>query len=383
LSEKQWRICGDFRAVNDNLRKSFYNTPRPIDLLEKMKGNKVFSLIDISRAFNQLPLSEQSKKYTTISTSSGLYSFQYLPFGIHSASFYFQRQIEILLSHLPFVTCYQDDICISSTDREIHKLHLEEVLSILASAGLVIALQKCRFFQSQITYLGYVFDGETIRPSQKNIDVILSWKRPKNVSTVRSILGCSNFYRHLIKNYADRTQHIRALTKKNARFHWSDECEKEFIDIQQSLTTSPCLTVFDPNLDLHLRVDSSLTQVGAILAHKIGNKFYPISYFSHTLPDSVKKLHINEIEAYGLIRALTYFDKYLDSGKQFTVHSDNHCVCWLLSNRSTNSKLIRWSMILLNYDCKLQYTSAQCLQDADCLSRSSFQPQKAIQVNFT
>ncbi|HLX52625.1 MAG TPA: hypothetical protein VKR58_01720, partial [Aquella sp.] len=47
LSEKQWRICGDFRAVNDNLRKSFYNTPRPIDLLEKMKGNKVFSLIDI------------------------------------------------------------------------------------------------------------------------------------------------------------------------------------------------------------------------------------------------------------------------------------------------------------------------------------------------
>ena len=91
-------ICGDYRlTVNSALTTEVYPLPRIEDLFASLPGGKVFSKLDLSHAYQQLKLDEESQKYCTINTSKGLYQFKRLLFGIASAPAIFQRTMENLL----------------------------------------------------------------------------------------------------------------------------------------------------------------------------------------------------------------------------------------------------------------------------------------------
>jgi len=123
------RLCGDYKVtVNPVMDVDQYPLPRPDDIFVTLSGGQHFTTLDLSYAYNQLLLDEESRKYVTINTPKGLYQYTRLPFGIASAPAIFQRTMDTLLQGIEGVACYIDDIIVTGKMAKEHLQHLEEVL---------------------------------------------------------------------------------------------------------------------------------------------------------------------------------------------------------------------------------------------------------------
>ena len=90
------------------------------DILTKLRGGKVFSKLDMSQAYIQLPLDSKSKKYVVVNTHKGLFQHNRLPFSISSALGIFQRAMDILLQDIPSVVVYFDEILVTGASNTEH-----------------------------------------------------------------------------------------------------------------------------------------------------------------------------------------------------------------------------------------------------------------------
>ena len=133
------RICGDYRlTINRTAKPDTYPLPRIEDLFATLAGGKSFTKLDLAHAYSQIPLSEASKQYVTINTHKGLYRYNRLPFGIAAAPSIFQRLMETLLQGIPHVSIYLDDILITGTSEDDHLKTLDQVLTRIELAGLLL-----------------------------------------------------------------------------------------------------------------------------------------------------------------------------------------------------------------------------------------------------
>ena len=161
----KFRICGDYKVtLNQVLLVEEYPLPTPEELFSTLAGGKIFSKLDLSQAYLQLPVEKESKKYLTINTHQGLYVYNRLPFGVASAPAIFQKLMDTVLQGVPGVTCYIDDILVSSADEDSHLLTLKEVFSRLEKHGFRLKLEKCEFLLKNIEYLGHVISKDGIQP---------------------------------------------------------------------------------------------------------------------------------------------------------------------------------------------------------------------------
>ena len=154
------RICGDFKLLNQACKLDKYPLPKIEDLFVKVAGGKAFTKLDLSQAYQQVPLAEESRKYVVINTHRGLFQYHRLPFGVSSAPGVFQRVMENLLKDIPGVVVYLDDILITGKTDNEHLATLEEVLQRLAAAGLHLKREKCTFLVPSVTYLGFKIDSQ-------------------------------------------------------------------------------------------------------------------------------------------------------------------------------------------------------------------------------
>ena len=117
----KFRICGDYKVtLNQVLLVEEYPLPTLEELFSTLVGGKIFSKLDLSQAHLQLPVEKESKNYLTINTHQGLYAYNRLSFGVASAPAIFQKLMDTVLQGIAGVTCYIDDILVSSTDEESH-----------------------------------------------------------------------------------------------------------------------------------------------------------------------------------------------------------------------------------------------------------------------
>ena len=151
------RVCGDYKVtVNPVLDVDKYPLPRPGDIFATLAGGKRFTTLDLSHAYNQLILDEESGKYVVVNTHRGLYRYTRLPFGIASAPALFQRVMDQILQGMEKVTCYLDDILITGNlDKEHLLKNLSEVLRRLQNHGVRLKLDKCCFMEDSVEYLGH------------------------------------------------------------------------------------------------------------------------------------------------------------------------------------------------------------------------------------
>ena len=148
------RICGDYKqTINKFSKTEIYPLPRVEELFATLSGGQSFTTLDLSHAYLQLELEEDSQELVTINTHKGLYKYKRLPFGVASAPAIFQRIMEATLQSLPMVCVYLDDILVLGKTQQEHLANLNEVLTCLESAGLCLKKEKCTFCQPQVTYL--------------------------------------------------------------------------------------------------------------------------------------------------------------------------------------------------------------------------------------
>lgn len=167
------RICGDYKVtINQVLKTDCYPLPLPEDLYSMLAGGKVFCVLDLSSAYQQVPLSEESKPLLTINTHQGLYEFQRLPFGIASAPALFQAMMDKILEGIPNVGCYIDDVIITGHSAEDCYTTATKVLKALSDHNITLKEEKCKFFRDSVVYLGHKVSEEGIYPTAEKIKAV-------------------------------------------------------------------------------------------------------------------------------------------------------------------------------------------------------------------
>ena len=156
------RLCCDYRKLNSKTIPDRHPLPRIQDMLDNLGGNKYFSLLDQSKAYHQLKLDPESRKYTAFITPWGFYEWVHIPFGLMSVPAGFQRFMEHCVESIrdEFVTPYLDDLIIYSATFEDHLNHLQQVFQRLRKSGIKVKASKCQVFKKEVSYLGRLVSSE-------------------------------------------------------------------------------------------------------------------------------------------------------------------------------------------------------------------------------
>ena len=379
------RICGDYKiTVNQALDVEQYPLPKPEDLFASLSGGKKFTKLDLSQAYQQLILEEESQKYVTINTHKGLYQYTRLPYGVASAPAIFQRVMDSILQGIPHVICYIDDILVTGSDDEDHLSNLSQVLQRLHQHGVRMKKAKCEFLKSSVEYLGHCIDTEGLHTTNSKLKAVADAPVPRNVQELRSFLGLLNYYGKFIPNLSSILHPLNSLLQQGQRWRWTSECDKAFKSAKKALTSSGVLIHFNPSFPIKLAADASAYGVGAVIAHvQPDGSEKPIAFASRTLSASERNYAQVEKEALALIFGVKKFHQYL-YGRKFTLVTDHKPLTTILGPKKgipslAAARLQRWAVLLSAYQYDIQFKPTKEHSNADGLSRLPLRNEKPTQ----
>lgn len=237
-----FRLCTDYRLINKQTDLFPYPMPRIDEIIDETGGCQWFSRIDLCKGYWQVPLKEDTKKFTAFVTPFDIYEYNRLPFGWKNSGAWFQKMMNGVLKNFIGIFCnvYVDDIIVYSRTREDHGEHLEKVLEALSAARLKINIKKSEFFCRKVVFLGRTFDGRTKGTKEESVQRIKKLTKPYDVHSLRVFLGLAGHFRAFIEDYARKTKCLTALTQKGIPFVWSNECEKSYLELVSHLIR-PCI----------------------------------------------------------------------------------------------------------------------------------------------
>jgi hypothetical protein len=102
---------------------------------------------------------------------------------------------------------------------------------------------KCEFWLERISFLRHVISKEGITVDAKKIEALVDWERPTNAHEIRSFLCLAGYYQHFVEGFSKLFGPLTALTKKNARYEWTNKSEHSFQELKQRLVTALILTL--------------------------------------------------------------------------------------------------------------------------------------------
>ncbi|XP_055701773.1 uncharacterized protein K02A2.6-like [Phlebotomus papatasi] len=369
------RICGDYSTgLNEVVEPHNHPIPGPDELFAKFANTRVFSHIDLSDAYLQIPVDEESSQILTIHTTRGLFKFHRLPPGIRCAPGIFQELVEKMLAGIDNVIVYFDDICVATNSEKENLSTVKKVLQRLQEFGFHVRMEKCKFFSPTIKFLGVIVDETGLRADPEKISAIRDMPAPKNLPELRSFLGAIQFWGKFIKSMSDLRAPMDALQKKGVSFQWTAECQKSFDKFKEILSSPLLLTHYDPKLPILVAADASQNAIGGVAYHQ-----YPdgsLKAFYHTsrkLTDTEKRYSQIEKEGLALIHAVKKFHRFI-YGRKFTLYTDHKPLLSIFGSQKgipvhTANRLQRWALVLLGYHFDIKYTSTQNFGHADVLSR--------------
>src|SRR5882757_8925438 len=200
-----------------------------------MRGEKVFSKIDLRSSYHQVRIKDEDIHKTTFKTRYGHYEFVVVPFGLTNAPATFMCLMNNVFSKYldKFVLVFLDDILIYSKNEEEHEEHLSMVLKFLKEHKLYYEL-------------GHIISKEGIHVDPEKIESIMNWPTPRNVTNVRYFMGLARYYRRFIEGVSKVAHAITSLQKKGMKFEWTSRCEEIFQRLKSLLTSALVLKVADP-----------------------------------------------------------------------------------------------------------------------------------------
>lgn len=380
---KRYRIVVDFRALNTITKSFIYPIPLINEILDNIGESSYFSSLDLKSGFYQVPIDPRDAQKTAFSTPRGHFEFTRMPMGLKNSPSTFQRLMNSIIYEIGDVQAfvYLDDIIIFGKNAKEHNHHLKKVLNALRKHNLKIEPGKCQFLKNEIQYLGHIISKEGIKPTNANIKVIQGLKPPKTIKEVRSFLGTVNFYGKFIPDIAGKRKPLNDLLKKNVKFVWSDDCQRAFEELKESLISEPLLVRPNYKDTFVLTTDASDYAVGTVLSNE-KTIDRPIAYASRALKDSEKRYHTIEKELLAIVWAIEYFRHYIFNQK-FIIYTDHRPLIAIDRLKETSPILTRLRLKLIGIECDIRYKQGRENIVADFLSRINTPEQEEIQAAVT
>ena len=292
------------------------------------------------------------------------------PYGISNLPFTFQSFINNILQGLLYKCCisYLDDIIIYSKSRDEHIRHIDQILTRIQNANITINTKKSEFGKSRISYLGMVFDKNTMQIDKGKLEIINKCVAPKSVRELKSFLGMVGFLRRFIKNYSKITAPLNQLLRKDTIYKWTTVHEESFQKLKTLLMSEPILKLPDFDREFIIITDASTLAIAYILMQKDDdNKMHVIGYGGRNLREQEIRYTITELELLAIRYAIDENKHYLVNN-HFTVITDHDCLKYLHTAKLNNPRIYRWSIFLEAYNFDIIYKQGKT-NPADYLSR--------------
>ncbi len=177
---------------------------------------------------------------------------------------------------------------------------------------------KCNLLSRKVHFLGHVISEGQVGTDPAKVEQVVHWPTPQNVGEVRSYLGLVSYYRRFIPQFSEVAAPLHALTGKNTRFHWTEECEVAFRVLKEKLTTHPVVAMPDDVGEYVLDTDASNLAIGAVLSQVQEGQEKVIAYASRTLNAAERNYCVTRKELLAVIYFTKHFKHYL-LGQEFLV----------------------------------------------------------------
>ena len=222
LKEKLY-FCMNYWDLNVITVKNQYSLLLISETLNHLSWAKIFIMLNIIFAFNQLWIKEEDEALIVFCTQFKLFEYLVMLFNLCNEFVSFQKYINNTLhEHLnKFCTAYLNDILIYFDNELKHEIHVKLILWKLQEADLQINIIKCKFHVTQVLYLELIIIIEKIKMNSFKINIIVNWLILINVKDIQSFLNFTNFYRRFIYDYSRIAISLTRLIRKDVLFVWS------------------------------------------------------------------------------------------------------------------------------------------------------------------
>nr|GFA80794.1 reverse transcriptase domain-containing protein [Tanacetum cinerariifolium] len=360
--------------------------------------------------WNPIDLKDQEK--TTFTCPYGTFAYKRMPFGLCNAPETFQRCMMAIFRDMIEQTMevFMDDFLVFGNSFSTYLTNLEKMLKWCEDTKLALNWEKSHFMVKEGIVLGHKISKKGIEVDKAKIEVISKLPHPTTVKGIRSFLEHAGFCRRFIKDFLKISRPMIHLLEKNSPFIFSNECIQAFRILKDKLIEAPiliapnwdqpfeliilkdklieALILIAPNWDqpCELMCEPSDYAVGAVLGQRVEKHFRPIHYASKIMNQAKTNYTTTEKEMLAVVYAFEKFRSYLIMNKSI-VYTDHSALKYLFAKKDAKARLLRWILLLQEFDFKVIDTKGAENYAADHLSRlenpyeNVFDP-KEINENF-
>ena len=278
-----WKLVVDYRGLNEQTEHDSYSLPLIDSILQKQQKKGILTVLDLKHRYHQMPLHEDSRTCTAMSTPLGPMQWKVVPMGAKNGNAAFQRMMKDLLQPVrdcadPFV----DGIIIGSgtenmTDDKLiqaHEKDLRQVLGVLDKHSMVCKPTKPSLFVREVEFAGHVVGQGQRPPMPGKLAAQRHWEKPQTISELRSFMGFCNYYSGYVPMYADLLGPLHKMLQvgkfdgrkgSKKKLAWTTEAQEAFDKLKEGLLGQLGLFLVDPDKGFVLRTEASDYDVGAVL----------------------------------------------------------------------------------------------------------------------
>ena len=385
----------NYRELNKITVKNQYSLLLITEVLDRLSSIKIFSKLNIKDAYHCIRIQTGDEWKTVFWTQFDLFKYLILFFDLMNVSAFFQFYINRALSEYLNIFCimYLDDVLIYSETEAEYVEHVQKILTQLLKFKLYIKLSKCMFYVTEIDFLDFWINTESVFMKSVYVESIVNWSLSKSVWDVQQFLDYTNFYRQFIEVYSEKANilndYIKAAPLKKVRneknVEWVDttleideEVKNAFEDLKKVFTQASLLKHFDKFKSVQIKTDVFRFAITVILMQQHQcedqNHWHSVTYWSRKLKSAEINYSTEEQKMLTIVCAFAQWRHYLKSVRhQVLMLTDHLNLQFFMMTMMLNWWQAHWAEKLSAYDFWVKYWAGRKNPTDRLLRRLNFQ----------